>query len=853
VLAGPSGVGKTRLGNECLAVAEQAGLATAQATATRSAAQLPFGAVAPLLAEDAPEPGASDDRVDLLRRSVAAFAERAEGRPLLLFVDDAHLLDDASATFVHQVAATGAALVLATVTAGEPAPDPIVALWKDDLVERVELAGLRDDAIDELLPTVLEAAVDPATAAQFRERCRGNALFLRELVMGALDDGSLHDDDGIWRLERPLAPSARLVEIVEARLGRLDDDERALVELVAYGEPLGQAELAGLSDPAVAEALERRALLASDVDGRRLAVHLAHPLYGDVVRARTPALRARTIARCLADAVEATSPSRRDDVLRVANWRLQAGDGSPELLLDGARIARWRYDFDLAERLARAALDAGAGFDAALLAARCASLQGRTDEAEAELAALAARPDAGSDARRGQVAIARFDNLAVWTGRDELRILDEAEAHVTDPAWRDQLAARRVSVVLNTQGPRAGAEAARPLLEHATGEALVFASLAASFGLARMGRLDEAREVAARGEAARQALDEPLDWYPWWHTLTECFTLLWGGRFEEAEELVAEQHRQAVDEGSHEAQALFASLTAHAVGDRGRVRTAAERARESLVLDQRLGRQLLVRQDRIVAALALALAGRADEATAELAAIDELALPPLMRDQVDLLTAQAWTCAAAGDPPVSGDLLLQAAELGEEVGDLVGTAAALHGLARMGRAAEVVDRLADLASRVDGDLVPARARHAEALARADAEALEKASDDFEAMGADLLAAEAASDAAVARRQAGQVREAAAAERRAGILVERCEYPTTPALQATEARARLTPAERATAVLASAGRTNRDIAEQLVLSPRTVENRLQRVYEKLGVSGRTELSEALTLDTPDDPT
>jgi DNA-binding CsgD family transcriptional regulator len=114
------------------------------------------------------------------------------------------------------------------------------------------------------------------------------------------------------------------------------------------------------------------------------------------------------------------------------------------------------------------------------------------------------------------------------------------------------------------------------------------------------------------------------------------------------------------------------------------------------------------------------------------------------------------------------------------------------------------------------------------------------------MGTDLLAAAASSDAAVVLRRAGEAREASAAERRTGILVDRCEGPVTPALQATEARAWLTPAERDTAVLAAAGRSNKEIAEELILSPRTVENRLQRVYEKLGISGRTEVAEALAI-------
>ena len=49
------------------------------------------------------------------------------------------------------------------------------------------------------------------------------------------------------------------------------------------------------------------------------------------------------------------------------------------------------------------------------------------------------------------------------------------------------------------------------------------------------------------------------------------------------------------------------------------------------------------------------------------------------------------------------------------------------------------------------------------------------------------------------------------------------------------------------MLAAAGRSNKEIAEQLFLSPRTVENRLQRVYEKLGIAGRTEVADALALD------
>jgi DNA-binding CsgD family transcriptional regulator len=135
------------------------------------------------------------------------------------------------------------------------------------------------------------------------------------------------------------------------------------------------------------------------------------------------------------------------------------------------------------------------------------------------------------------------------------------------------------------------------------------------------------------------------------------------------------------------------------------------------------------------------------------------------------------------------------------------------------------------------------------LAKGDAPALEDASLSFEAMGALLLAAEAAADAAVARRRANESRAAAANERRAATLSELCEDPVTPALQAIEVRARLTPAERETAMLAASGRSNPEIADELWVSRRTVENRLHRIYEKLGISGRDELTAALTPDSP----
>ena len=177
-----------------------------------------------------------------------------------------------------------------------------------------------------------------------------------------------------------------------------------MLELVAVGEPLGQAELARLADLGSVETLERKRLITSRVDGRRVRVRLAHPVYGDVVGTGVSVLRERAVSRSLAEVIETAGGRRREDTLRLASLRLTGGGGSARLLQAGAVAARACHDHSLTERLARAALAEGARF----VAAGAAHFQGRPAQAESELAALAA--DAASDAERARVALLRFDN-----------------------------------------------------------------------------------------------------------------------------------------------------------------------------------------------------------------------------------------------------------------------------------------------------------------------------------------------------------------------------------------------------------------------------------------------------------
>lgn len=842
VLAGPAGVGKTRLAAECLRQAAEMGFSTAEVCASRAAAGLPFGAVAPLLpAGGWPEAeGGSLDRADLLRRFAAALSERAVDGRLVLLVDDAHLLDDASATLIYQVAASGTALLLVTVRTGERAPDPVLALWKDGLLGRLELDGLDGQAVQELLSDALGGRVDPGTVVRIAARCRGNVLFLRELVIGALQAGMLALDGGLWRLVGPLAPSGRLVELVEARLGGLGDAERSLLEAVALGEPLSTAELTALADETVAESLERAGLLASKVDGRRLELRLTHPLHGEVLRQQMSALRRRSISSALADVVEAAGVRRADDELRLATWRLDAGGAGPELLLSAAATARRRYDFPLAERLVRAALQHGAGLPAAVLAAQLASLSGRGDEAEVDLAALAG--DATDDAQRGLIAVARLDNLRLAGRFEEALALAAASSAVfSDHHWRDEIAARRASLLLDTEGPAVAAEAAASVCSTAAGSALGWACLVSALALVRTGGLDAAAEAATRGlDTARGS----PQWPDGVLVLARCDALAQSGLLTDAEELAVAEHRQALDGGVVDAQAYAAWQLAKIYLAQGRVESAAHHGREAAALLRHFGRRLLLRDCLVPIATAEALRGEPGAAAEVLRELDGLALPISHWTGADLLAARGWVAVAEGDITGARRFLDDAVALASRIGDRIGESSALHDLARLGFARDVADRLAVVAGDIDGDLAKTRSVHASALAAFDAMALEAAADAFQALGTLLLAAEAAADAAAVWQRQGDGRRATALQRRSAGLAGHCEGAITPALRGLETRGLLTPAERQVALLAAAGRSNREIAATLFLSLRTVENRLYRIYEKLGISGRAELSAAL---------
>jgi DNA-binding CsgD family transcriptional regulator len=190
------------------------------------------------------------------------------------------------------------------------------------------------------------------------------------------------------------------------------------------------------------------------------------------------------------------------------------------------------------------------------------------------------------------------------------------------------------------------------------------------------------------------------------------------------------------------------------------------------------------------------------------------------------------------------ELIQRTAEATGSMGQRIHEAAALHDLIRLGRPGLAARRLGQLADEIESELVPMYRDHANAAARQDAEAIDRVADGLEEVGAILYAAEAAAQASRIHRREGRKGKAFASAARARALADRCEGARTPALAHLELDLPLTRREEEIATLAARGHSNREIAEHLVVSVRTVDNHLHSAYAKLGIRRRDELAPIL---------
>ena len=772
LLTGGAGLGKTRIAEECLRLAVDAGLTVARAHGHPEARSIPFAALAHLLPGDVATAISADgelDRAGVFHRARAALRDWAGDARLLLLIDDADQLDELSRALLASLVQSRTVFAVLTMrtAGGATSTTPFDHLVKDGHLRRLEITPLQPESVETLLHRVLGGPLVAGSVRRLVESATGNPGVLRQLVDAALEDGTLTEHDGVWRLTGPLRPTPSLESLVDERLRGLDDAHRHAAELLAIAGEVALDAVRPIAGDRVLEDLERRGMLTVRQSGRRVDVSLPHPLFGEVLLRDLPELRSRRLRRELADTIEGAGARRRDDRVRLVAWRLDGGgEVKPALVLDAARFALLDGDLDTAERLIRRAEADGAGVEAVQL---LAELHFRRNEP-----ALVEETLAGIDltqlreTERARVVRRRSGNrfYGLTDPPGALTVIDEAEHLFTEEEPRRAVQAQR-AIILSMTGEVGAALAVTSDLGTGCDSSRFEALRARAVALAAAGRGEGALELVEEGRALHARFDPDLA-RPGRTILlfAELLALTELGRLDEARELA----RRAAAEGPAGGRVAWLAFAVPRIELTTGNPVAALRAAQPYAIEARArGAFGAERWVLALAGMARLLGGDLEGGARDVERVRMLWPQPAGLFRSDRDRAFGWLAAEQGDLPAAREMLLAAARDAGARGAYALEAMLLHDVVRFGGAAAAADRLVELAGAVQGELMQLRAAHAGGIVAADVGRLRRTVDGFDAIGSPLLAAEAAVDLAVACRSHGDRAGAAEATAQARTL------------------------------------------------------------------------------------
>ena len=828
VLIGPAGVGKTTLART---VTDTLPSAVRWAACTESSQAIPLGAFMQWVGSSS-----ARDPIALLtaaRENILAGAEPVVG------VDDAHLLDQLSATLLHHIAVERAGHIVVTVRSGEAVPDAVTSLWKDGYLRRFDLQPLSKEQSIALVETVLGGTLEGLSADVMWTASGGNPLFLRHMVEGAVEARTLTEVDGVWQLRGPTAVSSGLAELLENRLDHAGAEALGALKFLAFCEPLDLDALVELAGEDAVDSAELQGLIRIVRDGPALNARITHPLYGDVVRRRTGTASARKLRGHIVSVLAARDIDSAADRIRLAQLSIDSDQVADNgLLVTAAKDAVFLANLPLGERLARNAFEHGDGLRAGELLSRAVLWQGRPGEADAILAQF--NPDDLDELQLVLWGIPRLSTLFWSMGEvaEAHNILSLMRQRVTHPALRLIVEATGAAMAVHQNKIEDGIAAAEVVLADpaAPKQAVDFAAFAAGLAMPVAGRGAEFEPIAARCRAEQKPTDGMIRWMI---RYGDILALTHTGRLDLADQRVADYSRFS-SEGQFVGWAIakiMAGLVATYRGKFHQAIAAFEQALAALNAENSLPWRL---PGRLLLARAYAGLGRTAEAERVLADANEHAGPHLDLHEPMAMIAKAWLAASRGAARTGVDLARAAADIAHRAGQYAAEAEALHHAARFGDRT-VAARLGALAKRVDGTVPGLYARHAAAVAGSDPRALDAVSTDFENAGLLLSAADAAAQAVVLYERSGLNRHTTEAAARALRLARLCGGATTPAIRAAAQPLPISSREREIAALIAEGRSNREIADKLTVSVRTVEGHIYRACMKLNVSDREELA------------
>jgi DNA-binding CsgD family transcriptional regulator len=881
LLEGEAGIGKTTVWREVARRAQQRGFRVLTARPAEAETKLALSAVADLFGPipagtlarlPGPQRRALDiallrsepDTAGLDRRTLATavrslLAELSAEGPLLVAIDDVQWLDGSSAAVVEF-----ALRRLVDVRVGwlfarrlpEPARLAGDALLPGESLNRVTLGPLTPTALHHLLKDRLDRPLSRPTLVRVHEASGGNPLFAIEIA-SELDLGAPVEAGA--RLHVPQG----LRELVARRIPKLPVDAReALLAVATLSHPTPELVESASSAAGLATA-EETGLLRFD-QGR---VAFVHPLYASAVYETASRARRAQMHRRLAQVV--TDPEEQARHLGAATT--EADEGVARRLEQAATVARSR----------------GAWESAAELLGQASTLTppDRLDEARRRRIAAAEHHVHAGDRARGRALLEemlaeplprslRADALrllAEISYNDEhageaLRLLEEALQYADEPRLAATIELGLSYVSGHVADNRGGLLHAYQALERAeevedeplVGEALSYCAMF-EFGCGRGVDWDKVERALELEEPDRVA---PLLGSP---SLVAALLLLYVGRHSEARERLTAIWTTASERGDESDLGFILFWLGWLETRSGNLGSAAALAEEAASVATLTGSESMYGQ--VLAQRAFVNAHRGEVAETRRDCGDAAAL----LERFGNVWVGVWIAASIGllelslgNPEAAWHACERATAAVEQQGIadpifpffLPDALEALIAVGRLDRAESLLDTFERRGRELDRAWALAtggRCRGLLLAARGDVAgavpALERALREHERLEMPFELARTLLVKGVVERRARRRARAKESFERALETFERLGAK----LWAERARGELgrvglrrssgdalTAAERRVAELAAQGLTNRQMAEALFLSPKTVEANLTRVYRKLGIGSRAEL-------------
>ncbi len=676
-------------------------------------------------------------------------------------------------------------------------------------------------------------------------------MLLRGFLTAGRESGVLvHTAEG-WQLRGPLHPDRELRDALEFRLQSLSPEELQVVEILATAELLELEILRDICDADAMANLERRGLIQLVADGSHTLAQLNHPTIGEVAIRRAGMVRLRQLNGILAKTLRRhlRTAGRRSQLpdlrgrIQLAQFMMRS-DLEPDLgmVTKAAADALAMSNVALGEEMARFAVDRGGGLPAALVLAEALSWQGRGDEADAVL--MDVDVDDADEWLITRWGGLRAANLAWGCGDAETarRVLNEAKQRVPSEAGVQLINALEVSIGFFCGDVETTIELGPGLCEpDVLPMATVWAAVATCGALVAAGRFSEVRPIADAGLRATTLCKAGSQRFA--IGVAEVMVATAAGDYPAAERIC--KRYAAMAAGLPAAEAMVDAMLGLVQVARGELPPAcASLARSISQLSQGFPSPWLL----VVAALHAQAEGARGDGAAAAAALrhaENVYGPHVAVFLPELELARAWERAAAGDVTAAQTHAVQAAEIARAAGMHVAEMRARHAALRFGDRSQTT-RVDELAGTLNTPSAQAVADHARGLAQHDGHLLDAAARKFADLGALAVAADAAAQAAGEHARRGDRRKEIESSTWAHGLAHQCGS-RTPALEAAAHPLPFSGRERQIVSLVAAGLSNREIANRLVISVRTVEGHLYRLFTKLGINNRDQLIHLMSQD------